>query len=265
MTRINDLPGASTNFRVNVGVGSFSKKLSSATRVGDLRHLGDNKDSIVKVLKKNEAAIRRGSFSAVRRASAWNEIKKLEGRALTKTDAKQIKNLLKHLSEGKRLEDNKPKIKIQRQLAKDDSFEKERKGEEKKDDKKINRQLDVSTKRLSRPGFANQEADNQDSSFSNKLLERRFKNKEETRASRRLEKVHNNQTAGQTQPQNISFGNQPVSNQGVTASDRIKKNDPGRERGIEPGRLQINKSGPGPGPGSSSSNSISPTTPFQNL
>ena len=56
MTRITDLPGASLKFRANAGVGSFSKKLSSATRLGHLSHLSDNKDSIVKVLKKNEAA-----------------------------------------------------------------------------------------------------------------------------------------------------------------------------------------------------------------
>jgi len=261
MTRIADLPGASTNFKVNVGVGSFSKKLSSATRVSDLRHLGDNKDSIVKVLKKNEAAIRRGSFSAVRRTSAWNEIKKLEGGNLTKSDAKQIKNLLKHLSEGQEIKDDKPKIKIQRQLDKDDSFEEERKKEEEKKGGQIKRKLDVSTNRLSRPGFANQEQDNQGTSFSDKLLQRRFKNKEEIRASKRLEKVHSNQTACSTQPQNISFGNQPVSNKGVTASDRIKKVDPGRERSLEPGRMQINKSGPG----QPDAGRISPTTPFQNL
>jgi len=236
MTRITDLPSASTNFRANIGVGSFSKKLSSATRLGHLRHLSDNKDSIIKVLKKNEAAIRSGSFSAARRARAWDEIKKLEGNRLTSSDAKQIKNLLKHLSEDRVIKDEKPKIKIQKQLAKDQSFEEDRRKEADEKGGKIKRQLDTSSGRLSRPGFANQEQDSHNFSLSDQLIERRLKNKDEARLNKRLEKI--------------------------------------QEKSLEPGRVQIKKSGLGPshfeksGLGPSRSERISPTppvSPFQNL
>jgi hypothetical protein len=275
MTRITDLPGASLKFRANAGVGSFSKKLSSATRLGHLSHLSDNKDSIVKVLKKNEAAIRSGSFSATRRARAWNEIKRLEGSKLTSGDAKQIKKLLKHLSEGQASkDDDKPKIKIQKQLAKDQSFEEDRRKEAEEKGGKVKRQLDTSTGRLSRPGFANQEQDSQGFSFSDQLIERRLKNKEEVRINKRLERIQN---AGLGSSQDISYGNQPVSRSGFTTPerkltaasggfatpDRMKKVDPGREKGLEPGRMQFKKniSGSFDAKGSGPASPSSPSSP----
>jgi len=122
MTTGNNLSASNSSFGSNFGENSLSKKLSSATIARYLRHLSHNKNSIIKVLKKNEAVIRRGGFSSAKQASARNEIEKLEGGALTKNDAKHIKNLLKHLSAGIHVKDNKPKIKIQKQLARDEGY-----------------------------------------------------------------------------------------------------------------------------------------------
>jgi len=260
MTKIKDLPGASTNFRVNVGVGNFSKKFTSATRAGELSHLSDNRDSIIKVLKKNETAIRRGTFSRLRQIKAWSEIKKLEGSALTKNDTKQIKSLLKYLSTKPQVDD-KPKIKIHKQLAKDESFEKEKKGQVDKSGK-VKRQLDVGSKRLSRPSFANQSEDsNEDRSLSDKLLERRFRSTEENRVEDRINRMRSRQVLDGGRAQNISFGSQLISNQNIAAQNRLKTIESGSQRSDDFSRTQINKTDRDP----ENTGPINPPSPFQNL
>ncbi|HZJ40705.1 MAG TPA: hypothetical protein VFD16_00355, partial [Candidatus Saccharimonadales bacterium] len=83
MSNIKDLPGAGNTFRVSAGAGNFTKKFTSATRVGNLHNLADNKASILKVIKKNEASIKMGKFGRLRQLGAWKDIKKLEGTRLS--------------------------------------------------------------------------------------------------------------------------------------------------------------------------------------
>lgn len=125
MVRIKDLPG-SDDFHATLGAGSFARRLTSATRAGELSNLKDNRSSIIKVLKKNEAAIRRGNFDRLRQLSAWNTVKKLEGDKLTKNDAAEIKKILKHLGEESKVEVEEKKINMARALDKDSSFAIER-------------------------------------------------------------------------------------------------------------------------------------------
>jgi hypothetical protein len=126
MSDIKDLPGAGNNFRVSSGAGNFTKKFSAATRVGNLHNLADNKAAILKVVKKNEGAIKMGKFDRLRQLGAWKDVKKLEGAKLTKDDKKEIKQLFQHLGSRKEETDDKPKIKIQIQKSLDEGYEQER-------------------------------------------------------------------------------------------------------------------------------------------
>ncbi len=130
MVRIKDLPGGD-NFHATLGAGSFSRRLTNATRAGELSNLRDNRASIIKVLKKNESAIRRGAFDRLCQISAWNTVKKMEGEKLTKNDAKEIKQLLHHLGEESEAQAEEKKIKMDLALDKDASFANERNQEAK--------------------------------------------------------------------------------------------------------------------------------------
>lgn len=127
--KITDLPSGGGKFKATLGPGSFSKKLASASRQGDLRNLKDNRDSIVKAVKANEKAIRHGKFSRGRRISAWKMVKSSDPN-LSKKDARDIKKLFLHLSKEKKEKiESKPNVKIEKDLDKDEtfSFEKRRK------------------------------------------------------------------------------------------------------------------------------------------
>jgi hypothetical protein len=181
MSDIKDLPGAGSNFRVTTGAGNFTKKFNSATRVGALRNLQDNKTSILKVIKKSEGAIRIGKFDRLRQISAWNSVKKMEGSKLTKDDKREIKLIFKHL--GNRKEDNGAEEKSgirrsQMQLDRDNSFEKERNKEMKSKINRFDRSTNGGEAKLnfsSRP----EGVDNENLSMSGKLLQRRFTTREQ--------------------------------------------------------------------------------------
>jgi hypothetical protein len=96
---IKSLPDGGSRFRTTYGAGSFAKKLSRATRFGDLRNLGDNKASILKVVKAEERKIRLGKFDRLSRKKALGEIMKIEGHKFTKQDKIATKKILEHLSE----------------------------------------------------------------------------------------------------------------------------------------------------------------------
>jgi len=105
MANIKDLPGAGNNFRVSHVAGNFTKRFAGAVKYGSsLRNLADNKESILKVVKKNEGVIRLGKFDRLRRLKALKEVKKLEGVNLSKDDKREIKLLFKHLGERKKSE-----------------------------------------------------------------------------------------------------------------------------------------------------------------
>lgn len=120
------------SFRVSTGVNNFKKKLSRATRFGELKNLSDNKESIVKALKPMERSIRLGKFGRLGRLEVMKKIKQLEGYNLTKQDKSDINKVLKHLSEDSRPqtvninikvvkaenpEDYKPSVLMRRHLA----------------------------------------------------------------------------------------------------------------------------------------------------
>jgi hypothetical protein len=93
---IKNLPGSGSDFRVSSGAGNFSKKLSSATRYGDLRNLADNRKAILSAVKKYEGVIKIGKFDRLRQLSAYNQIKKMDHN-LSKDDKAEIKKMFKHL------------------------------------------------------------------------------------------------------------------------------------------------------------------------
>lgn len=107
---IKSLPGAGHGFRVSTGAGNFAKKFNAAVRHGDLNHLADNKEAIIKAVKAREGDIRVGKFNRLRQLSTYNKIKKAEGENLTKEDKIKIKEILKHLGGGDRSEAEIKKI-----------------------------------------------------------------------------------------------------------------------------------------------------------
>lgn len=121
---IKKLPGGGSGFRTTYGAGSFAKKLSRATRFGDLRNLSDNKASILKVIKGDEQKIRLGRFGRLERKKALGEIMKMEGHKFTKQDKMATKKILEHLSGLSSEEtkvDKKPSIKGE--MARDEVVE----------------------------------------------------------------------------------------------------------------------------------------------
>lgn len=188
--KIKDLPKGGGRFKATTGAGNFSKKLSAATRYGELKNLGDNKEAMIKAIKKHERAIRVGSFNRKRQLSAWSQIKKEEGEKLTKDDRKEIKAILKHLGEGekkkKEIEREKKEIqrekneierniKIDKQLAKDDSFSENRKQEIREQIRRFSRTKGGGESNLQ---FSSGPENNDKMSTSGKLLQRRFMSKE---------------------------------------------------------------------------------------
>lgn len=97
---IKDLPKPGANFKLNIGPGSFKRKLASATRYGDLKNLSDNKEVITKVLSNNyySTKIKRGGFNRLDKLYAWRKIKSLD-KNITKEDKREIKKILEHLGE----------------------------------------------------------------------------------------------------------------------------------------------------------------------
>jgi hypothetical protein len=174
--KIKDLPKGGGRFKTTTGAGNFSKKLSSATRYGELKNLGDNKEAMIKAIKKHERAIRVGSFNRKRQLSAWSQIKKEEGAKLTKDDRKEIKAILKHLGEGqKKKEEIENKVKIDKQLAKDDSFSEDRKQEIREQIRRFSRTKGGGESSLQ---FSSGPENDDKMSASGKLLQRRFMTKE---------------------------------------------------------------------------------------
>jgi len=98
---INDLPSPGINFRATTGVGNFQKKLSSATRYGDLKNLKNNQKAIVGAISQPTTlrAIRRGGLSRLQQLGVWSKIKASD-KTVTKEDKREIKEVLKHLSRG---------------------------------------------------------------------------------------------------------------------------------------------------------------------
>lgn len=138
--KIKDLPSGGAKFRTNIGAGNFSKKLNTAMRAGELKNLGDNKEAVIKTIKRNERAIRLGNFNRLRQIKAMSDIKKSEGARLTKDDKRDIKKIFKHLAEG----DSKDKgavskVKVEKQIDKDESFINQKKEEARNRITRINR------------------------------------------------------------------------------------------------------------------------------
>lgn len=187
MVKIKDLPGGE-DFRATLGAGSFSRRLTSATRAGELSNLRDNRPSIIKVLKKHETAIRRGAFDRLRQISAWNTVKKLEGDKLTKNDAKEIKQLFRHLGEESEIQAEEKKIKMDLALDKDASFTQERDKEAKA--RLLGKVVRFDRERTggeSRLNFSSEPEgiDKESMSMTGRVLSRRF-NPQESRLKARL-------------------------------------------------------------------------------
>ena len=191
MSQIKDLPGAGHNFRATVGAGSFAKKFKSATVAGNLSNLKDNRQAILKTVKQHEGSIRLGKFDRLRQIDAWKKIKAIEGNKLTKDDAKEIKQIFKHLgSRQSAKEDDKPKVNMARALDKDTSYEEQRWAQRKA---KVSALMkagrfdrrtsggDTQLKFASRPQATDrpENLEGQQISVSEKLLKRRFLSREE--------------------------------------------------------------------------------------
>jgi len=96
---IKDLPRPGINFRATAGAGNFQRKLSGATRYGDLKNLRDNQKAVVDVVKKHQGVIRIKGLSRLQQLSAWHEIQ-AKDKTITKEDKREIKEVLKHLGRG---------------------------------------------------------------------------------------------------------------------------------------------------------------------
>lgn len=107
---INDLPRAGINFRATSGAGNFKKRLSNATRSGDLKNLRDNQKAIVEVVKKYQSVIRiKGGLSRLQQRDAWLKVKKSTPK-LTYADKYETKEIFKHLGRGASDNEKKPAV-----------------------------------------------------------------------------------------------------------------------------------------------------------
>lgn len=101
---INDLPKPGINFRATIGPGNFQRKLSNATRFGDLKNLRDNREAVVGAVKRYERDIRvKGGLSRLQRLDAWRKVReasKVSRTSITKGDKLEIKQILEHLGRG---------------------------------------------------------------------------------------------------------------------------------------------------------------------
>jgi len=91
------LPGPGRKFSINIGPGSFAKKIKSAVRYNS--SLKDNTAAIIKVLESYNQAIRRGGLSRLQKLSAWEKIKAGD-KKITTEDARGIKKILSHLGKN---------------------------------------------------------------------------------------------------------------------------------------------------------------------
>ena len=176
--KIKDLPGSGNKFRASSGAGNFSRKFKAATKFGNLRNLADNKESVIKVVKKNERVIKLGGFNRLRQIKAFKNIKKAEGLRMTKDDKIKIKKLLKHLGGTKKeVAEVKSKVTKDKALDKDNSFAEARRAEIKSKISRFSRARGGGESTLqfaSNPKDATKEGMSQ----SGKLLRDRFLRKE---------------------------------------------------------------------------------------
>lgn len=178
---IKDLPQAGSRFRIGSGSGSFSQKLSSASRSGTLKSLTNNKDAVIKALKHHEGAIRQGDFNSYRQRKALNVVKQ-SNKDLSKEEIREIKTAFKHISEGE--PEKKPKV--NKELDKDLSFEDDKNKKIKASISRFNRTRgggESTLKFTSTPGKTDRtgrEKDKDKMSFSGKLLEKRFLKREKS-------------------------------------------------------------------------------------
>jgi hypothetical protein len=181
MSGIKDLPSAGSGFRATAGSGNFAKRFNSTSRVAGsaLYNLRDNKQSILKVIKASEGAIRIGKFDRLRQKTAYNAVRKLEGSKLTKDDKKDLKLVLKHLGGGDEEAEGPIKLNhLQMQLDRDDSFEEERKIAMKVRTNRFERSGNGGESKLKFASHPNNTRD-QDISVSGRLLQRRFNSREQ--------------------------------------------------------------------------------------
>lgn len=96
---ITNLPKPGINFKATLGPGSFQRKLSNATRYGDLKNLRDNQKAIVDMAKKYQRVIRiKGGLSRLQKRDAWLKLKK--STPLTYADKYEAKRVIEHLGRG---------------------------------------------------------------------------------------------------------------------------------------------------------------------
>jgi hypothetical protein len=116
---ISNLPKPGIKFRTTTGPGNFAKKLSSATRYGDLKNLRDNKEAIVKIVKDYEKYIRiKGGLTRLQKRDAWLKLKKSTPH-LTYADKYEAKAILNYLGRGTSAKANKPSAKAKGVKASD--------------------------------------------------------------------------------------------------------------------------------------------------
>lgn len=107
---ITNLPKPGLNFKATLGPGSFQKKLSNATRYGDLKNLRDNQKTIIEGIKKYQRVIRiKGGLSRLQQRDAWLKMKASD-KTITKEDRREIKQVLKHLGRGQASAEKKAEI-----------------------------------------------------------------------------------------------------------------------------------------------------------
>lgn len=97
---INNLPKPGIGFKATLGPGSFKRKLSGATRFGDLKNLRDNQKAIIDQVKKYQGVIRtKGGLSRLQQRNARLKIKASD-KTITKEDQREIREVLKALGRG---------------------------------------------------------------------------------------------------------------------------------------------------------------------
>lgn len=97
INKLPNLPTPGPKFRATTGLGSFAKKLKSASRYGELRNIQDNLPAIEQAVKKYERYIKwRGGLTNRQKQEAWRNIKESD-KKVTAEDKKDIKKILGHL------------------------------------------------------------------------------------------------------------------------------------------------------------------------
>lgn len=96
---LNDLPKPGGKFSTNVGPGSFARKFGAATGSGELKNLRDNKDVLIKTIKKYQQSIKREGLTEQQRRNALSQMQH-DDKSLTYDDKQDIKKILRHLGKG---------------------------------------------------------------------------------------------------------------------------------------------------------------------